>query len=144
MITVRKIDDEPHLLLLKRSPTAGTYPNKWGNISGHIEKDETPLKAIRREAQEETGLVFGRGAITQVADGTFADNGHVFEIHLFLAHLTSKHEPMIKLSSEHTAFGYWQWRPLIDDLEAAQESGLSPLSARIAKKWRSEISGLIP
>ncbi|WP_238322922.1 NUDIX domain-containing protein [Gorillibacterium massiliense] len=46
------------LLMMKRAPTRSLHPNFWAAVGGHIEPEEmnTPLKAILREIQEETGL----------------------------------------------------------------------------------------
>lgn len=44
------------ILLLKRPPES-KHPSKWGVPAGKLEKEETPIKAIIREVQEETGIV---------------------------------------------------------------------------------------
>lgn len=42
------------VLLLKRSHSVGTYPGRWGAVSGYVEG--TPADTARREIAEETGL----------------------------------------------------------------------------------------
>ena len=44
------INDEPHYLLIEN------YDGDWGFPKGHLEENETPLKAAEREIQEEAGL----------------------------------------------------------------------------------------
>ncbi len=44
------------VLLVKRLPQRKVYPNLWDLPGGHIEGDETPEQALRREAQEELGI----------------------------------------------------------------------------------------
>jgi hypothetical protein len=49
------LTDDGKTLLLKRGE-GGDYPGFWGLPAGHIEPDETPEQAARRETLEETGL----------------------------------------------------------------------------------------
>lgn len=44
------INDEPHYLLIEN------YDGDWGFPKGHLEENETPLKAAEREIQEEVCL----------------------------------------------------------------------------------------
>ena len=44
------------VLLMKRAPTRRIFPNRYNGVGGHIERDEDPLSAARREILEETGL----------------------------------------------------------------------------------------
>ncbi|HET9292943.1 MAG TPA: NUDIX domain-containing protein [Gemmatimonadales bacterium] len=43
-------------LVLRRSPTGGRCAGAWEAVHGHIEADERPVEAARREMLEETGL----------------------------------------------------------------------------------------
>ncbi|MFQ5568910.1 MAG: NUDIX domain-containing protein [Rhodothermales bacterium] len=42
------------ILLLRRSPKVGTYPGRWGAVSGYVE--ESPDETAYREIEEETGI----------------------------------------------------------------------------------------
>ena len=50
------LDPQNRVLLLRRGPTAPTNPGKWNFPGGFVKREETPLKAARRELAEETGL----------------------------------------------------------------------------------------
>lgn len=51
------VNDDNKILLLKRADLKDVWmPNKWGLVGGHIEKGESPEKAVKREIEEETGL----------------------------------------------------------------------------------------
>lgn len=50
-IVVRKIDGQPHVLIVQHSGHKG-----WGFPKGHIEKGETPEQAAVREVEEEVGV----------------------------------------------------------------------------------------
>jgi len=43
------------VLVLRRGPN-GRSPGSWETVHGHIELEETPVEAARREVREETGL----------------------------------------------------------------------------------------
>jgi 8-oxo-dGTP diphosphatase len=44
------------VLLMKRAPNRRIFPNRYNGVGGHVERDEDPLTAARREIHEETGL----------------------------------------------------------------------------------------
>ena len=44
------------VLLAHRHPARRWYPDCWDLVGGHIESDETPEQAIRRECREELGV----------------------------------------------------------------------------------------
>ena len=44
------------VLLLRRAADAGTYPGRWGTVTGYVEADD-PAETARMEIREETGLV---------------------------------------------------------------------------------------
>ena len=46
------------VLLVKRAPHMRFYPDVWDLFGGHIEGDESPEGALRREAMEELGIEF--------------------------------------------------------------------------------------
>ena len=48
------VKSEGQVLLVRRSETAGKYPNFWAVPMGHIEKGETFKEGAHREFQEET------------------------------------------------------------------------------------------
>ena len=58
----------PEVLLLRRSDAVGTYPGKWGGVSGFAEG--TPDEAARWEIHEEVGLL---GAADVVRSGAPLD-----------------------------------------------------------------------
>lgn len=54
VVIVVKLEDK--ILLIKRSKTDEWMPLRWSFPGGHIEKDEAPYKAAKRELKEETQL----------------------------------------------------------------------------------------
>lgn len=46
-------NDEKQVLIQHRTADAPTYPNKYGLFGGRVEKDETPIEAVKRECYEE-------------------------------------------------------------------------------------------
>ena len=48
--------EDGRILLGKRSPHRGLYPNAWDMIGGHQEEGETLDQTLRRELEEEIGV----------------------------------------------------------------------------------------
>lgn len=48
--------DDSYLLLYRNKKKKDINKNKWVGIGGHLEKDETPIEALKREIKEETNL----------------------------------------------------------------------------------------
>ncbi len=70
------------VLVIRRSDAVGTYPGRWGGISGYVEED--PVETARCEIDEETGLL---DAVTLVRRGeplAVYDGEHRFRVHPFL------------------------------------------------------------
>ncbi len=62
------------VLLLQRGPTAPTFPNRWGLVTGLVEPGETPAETARREMGEEIGVsgtIVRAGAPFEVDAGVF-------------------------------------------------------------------------
>lgn len=57
VIHLHVFNSEGKLFLQKRSPDKDIQPDKWdSSVGGHIDLNETPWEAARREAGEEIGL----------------------------------------------------------------------------------------
>ncbi|GAB4572631.1 MAG: hypothetical protein Kow0077_12570 [Anaerolineae bacterium] len=62
------------VLLVQRGPTAPTFPNCWGVITGFVEPAETPPQTALREIAEELGVrgrVLRRGEPFEVDIGPY-------------------------------------------------------------------------
>jgi isopentenyl-diphosphate Delta-isomerase len=56
-VHVWMMNPQGELLLQRRSPNKGTYPNHWDiSAAGHVSAGQTSLEAARRETEEELGL----------------------------------------------------------------------------------------
>jgi len=51
--------EEQRILLCHRSPERRWYPDVWDLPGGHVEAEETPAGALRRELLEELGVTIG-------------------------------------------------------------------------------------
>jgi len=63
--------NDGQVLLFRRSDDVGSYPGRWGTVSGHLAPerdapDDDPETAAKREVREETGL---EDAVTLVRSG---------------------------------------------------------------------------
>jgi 8-oxo-dGTP diphosphatase len=96
------VDKDDKILLLKRAATPKIWmPSKWALVGGGIDKDETPLQAIKREIMEEIGLEIDKFI------KTFTIQRHESSVeHIFACRYEG--EPTdIKLNEENTNYGWY-------------------------------------
>lgn len=55
-ISVAALVRDGLVLLVHRHPSRRNYPDCWDLVGGHIEPDELPHQAVRRECLEELGV----------------------------------------------------------------------------------------
>jgi 8-oxo-dGTP pyrophosphatase MutT (NUDIX family) len=113
---------------------------KWGNAAGHIESGETAIQGAIRETNEETGLNFSEHDLRPIGMEKFDGLKQKLELNLFVAFLRNKKKPNVKLSFEHTAYGFFKWDDIINNIDLAETAGLNPITLKIIKKYRGKIS----
>ena len=115
------VKSEEQILLVRRSETAGKYPNFWAVPMGHIEKGETFKEGAHREFQEETKLDIDINSLVYL--DTLKDSKYNRIVKLYMIELPNKPEP--KLDEEHSDWGYYDVkslpRPIEDNLRVALE-----------------------
>jgi len=84
---MRTDNNEPHILIVRRSQRVGSYHGRWAGISGFIEPGVTAEEQAYTEIREETGLqkeqvrMLKRGAVVEHVDPAL---GRHFYVHPFL------------------------------------------------------------
>ena len=118
------IVSEGQILLVKRSETAGKYPNFWSVPMGGVEKGETFREGAARELQEETMLDINPKDLVYL--GTIKDGVHNRMVKLYKAEIDGKPEPT--LDFEHSDWGYYDKdsmpRPIDDRMRQVLELNL--------------------
>ena len=97
------IVSEGQVLLVKRSETAGKYPNFWAVPMGGIEKGETFREGAARELKEETMLDINPKSLVYL--GTIKDGVYNRLTKIFKAEVDGKPKPT--LDHEHVDYGYY-------------------------------------
>jgi mutator protein MutT len=93
-------DQAGRVLLLQRGPTAPTFPNHWGPVTGMVETGETPEQTILREMQEELGIT---GRILRAGEPFQVDIGpYIVQVWPFLCALDAP--DAIQLRSENQQY----------------------------------------
>ena len=118
------IVSEGQILLVKRSETAGKYPNFWSVPMGGVEKGETFREGAARELKEETMLDIKPKNLVYL--GTIKDGVHNRMIKLYKAEMDGKPKPT--LDFEHSDWGYYDKdsmpRPIDDRMRQVLELNL--------------------
>jgi ADP-ribose pyrophosphatase YjhB (NUDIX family) len=118
------IVSEGQVLLVKRSETAGKYPNFWAVPMGGVEEGETFREGAARELKEETMLDINPKDLVYL--GTIKDGVHNRMVKLYKAEIDGKPEPT--LDFEHTDWGYYDKdsmpRPIDDRMRQVLELNL--------------------
>ncbi len=100
------IENARKFLIMQRGETEDHFPSLWAFPGGKVERGETAIETIRREALEETGL--------QVEDeGAFLDS-YFFGNTVGFAFLVRTQSPDVRLAPE---FGAFRWISSVEDLQ---------------------------
>ena len=112
---------EGQVLLVRRSETAGKYPNFWAVPMGHVEDGEKMIQGAHREFQEETMLDIDINSLVYL--DTLKDSKYNRIVGLYTIELPNKPKP--KLDDEHSEWGYYDVnslpRPIEDNLRITLE-----------------------
>ena len=118
------IVSEGQILLVKRSESAGKYPNFWSVPMGGIEKGETFREGAARDLKEETMLDFNPKDLVYL--GTIKDGKYNRISKIFKAEMDGKPKPT--LDFEHSDWGYYDKdsmpRPIDDRMRQVLELNL--------------------
>lgn len=99
-------NEHDEILMIKRNGNKGVLPNFYNGIGGKIEKGETPLQAVLREADEEAGAK-KIDAIKMRANLTINDKFGFWQVYVFEG-LAKKNAINIKEMHE----GALEWIPI--------------------------------
>lgn len=115
------------ILILRRSNQVKTMKEKWGAVSGYLEKDD-PLTQAITEIYEETGLDRSEIQLVRSGDSLLAidpENPEIsYNVHPYLFHSRSG---KVRLSREHDRFEWinmndlWKYNT-VPKLKEAYES----------------------
>ena len=115
------VKSEEQILLVRRSETAGKYPNFWAVPMGHVEDGEKFIQGAHREFQEETKLDIDINSLVYL--DVIKDTKYNRIVGLFMIELPNKPEP--ELDEEHSDWGYYDVNslphPIEDNLRVALE-----------------------
>ena len=114
------IVSEGQVLLVKRSETAGKYPNFWAVPMGGIEKGETFREGAARELKEETMLDINPKDLVYL--GTIKDGVYNRITKLYKIEIDGKPKPT--LDHEHSEFGYYDKDSLPHPIEERKKQVL--------------------
>jgi 8-oxo-dGTP pyrophosphatase MutT (NUDIX family) len=108
------VDDQGRLLLMKRSDSG-----LWGPPGGAMEPGEAVETAARREVREEAGLELGELTLFGVYSGPelfyrYPNGDEVYNV--IIVHLTRRPRGEVRLSAEHTDWGWFAPAEIPEDL----------------------------
>jgi len=116
LLVLRGAGEELEVLCLRRGPR-GRSPGSWEAVHGHIDAGETPVAAVLRELEEETGLPLSRlYSLSRTESFYRHSENEVVLIPVFAAFVGRDAE--VRLSAEHDGY---EW--------------LRPQAARIRMSW---------
>ena len=113
--TLCYIEQDGRYLMMHRVKKVGDCnKDKWIGIGGHLEKYESPMDCILREAKEETGLTLTdctyRGLVSFCSPNYETEQMHLFSAHTFEGTLREDcEEGDLQWISEDQLFGLPMW-----------------------------------
>ena len=115
------VKSKGQILLVRRSETAGKYPNFWAIPMGHVESSETSKEGAYREFYEETKLDIDINSLVYLT--TLKDSRYNRILKIYTTELEGQPEP--ELDEEHSDWGYYDVKslphPMEDNLRFALE-----------------------
>ena len=115
------VKSKGQILLVRRSETAGKYPNFWAVPMGHVEDNEKFIQGAHREFQEETKLDIDINSLVYLT--TLKDSKYNRILKIYTTELEGQQEP--SLDHEHVDWGYYDVKslphPMEDNLRFALE-----------------------
>ena len=115
---IRKHD---RVLSMRRSMAKDAAPGIWEAMSGRIEHHESPLQAVRREIEEETGLVVRLDPRPLSAHHSLRN----CEPMIILYYQAEWVSGEVRMSDEHDA---WEW---LDAATFAERTPIQPLAQAV-------------
>jgi hydrolase, NUDIX family len=100
------VDATGKILVLERSSTHPLFPHGADLPGGQVEPGETPLEAVRREIEEETGLGFAPSQLSVAFEHILPHPDGQRLSYMCYAALVDGDAPEITLSWEHSSY---QW-----------------------------------
>jgi 8-oxo-dGTP diphosphatase len=124
-ISVAALVRDGRVLLVHRRPSRRWYPDCWDLVGGHVEPDESPHQAVRRECLEELGVhvLQPRSVPMTVRDPTL-------QMHAFLV-VRWEGEPVNAAPEEHDDLRWFRPSELAA-LTLANPAGLSNVLSAVA------------
>ncbi len=124
-VAIILFDKNKKILLQHRDNNASVFPNKWGFFGGRIEKEETPLDAVKRECMEELGYKLENPKLI------LKKNVDEREFHIFI----EKFNPSKKLTlKEGNGMSWFE----IKDLK---KINMTPISEEVLEKIKNSVNG---
>ena len=87
------------LLYLRDNKKSIPYPSYWSTLGGHVEEDEKPLQALRREVREEIGFEVENPVFL----GNFDDKAGN-EVYLYKAPINKRIEELVLTEGQELRF----------------------------------------
>ena len=101
------LENDGHILILKRSDEVGTYKEVWAGVSGFIDEHEEPYAAALKEIKEEVGIdqeglkLIQQCEVVKFSD-LYEDKYYDWIVHPFLFHIHDRES--IQIDWEHTEY----------------------------------------
>lgn len=129
-------DEQGRLLLQRRSPHMGLFPNCWGESSaGHVDEGEGYLEAAKREMAEEIGLsdIQLKEVATYRTSGVF--EGHKLNRFNRLYKAFAPSDTKISFSPEEVSEVRWFTRQQLEDFFANHPDQVTNELERVVRTY---------
>jgi 8-oxo-dGTP diphosphatase len=120
-------NDKKEILMIQRTLDAKKNPGCWSFFGGGVEEGETPLQAVKREANEELGIILKNPRLLLTSEHDYPD--YTDRMHIFIHEFTKE----MKLKQKEGRAKAWYI--IKDALKLNLSPDIRTALEKIAKVW---------
>jgi isopentenyl-diphosphate delta-isomerase len=129
-------DENGRILSQHRTPQKKSYPNRWtDSVSGHVDEGDTYDSAVKRELEEELGVVVNLKFIGKFSSEDMIDNKDIREFNAIYEGTIDSSLQLVLQKSEVSEVKWFELNELKKEMQDAPDSFTPGFRETIARYY---------